>query len=338
MTVLHLDLDQRGYDINIGRGLLSRAEEFLNLQRRVLIVTDSGVPKEYAETVKNLSSEAVIFTVPEGEGSKSIETYSDILSEMAKLGMTRSDCVVAVGGGVVGDLAGFVSASYMRGVDFYNIPTTLLSQVDSSIGGKTAVNLGGIKNIVGAFYQPKAVLIDPDTLKTLPKRQVSNGLAEVIKMAATSDRELFEFMEKCEMNDENIEKIIINSLKIKKSVVEADEREGGLRRVLNFGHTLGHAIESAEGMSGLYHGECVGLGMLYVSAPEARERIYSLLKKCGLPTEYARVNEALDFVNHDKKLEGKSLSCVLVDEIGSFNIKKMTTDEFARIIKEGYNK
>ena len=233
MTKIHVNLAERGYEINIDRGLIDKADELFNLNRRVLIITDSGVPREYAEKVLKASRDGDIVTVNQGESSKSAECFIRLLEKMVEMGMTRSDCVVAVGGGVVGDLAGFVAASYMRGVDFYNIPTTLLSQVDSSIGGKTAINLGGVKNIVGAFYQPKGVIIDPDLLKTLPKRQINNCLAEAIKMSLTSDENLFDFICENDVN-ENIEEIIIRSIKIKKAVVEADEREGGIRKILNF--------------------------------------------------------------------------------------------------------
>ena len=174
-----------GYEIFLERGILSKVSNLLNLNRRVLIVTDSGVPEVYAKTVAQQSKTAFIVTVPQGEKSKNFENYKMLLSEMVSKGFTRTDCVVAVGGGVVGDLAGFVAASFMRGVDFYNIPTTVLSQVDSSIGGKVAIDFDGYKNIVGAFYPPKAVVIDGDTLKTLDKRQISNGLAESVKMALT---------------------------------------------------------------------------------------------------------------------------------------------------------
>lgn len=335
MTTLHLDLGERGYDITVGRGLLAKAGEYFNLKRKVFIVTDSGVPANYAETVAASAKESLIITVPMGEGAKSPEVFTHLLTKMVEFGMTRTDCVVAVGGGVVGDLTGFVAASYMRGIDFYNIPTTLLSQVDSSIGGKTAINLGGVKNIVGAFHQPKGVLIDLDTLKTLPKRQVSNGMAEVIKMALTSDSELFSFLEENEIDHENIEKVVVSSLKIKKYVVENDERESGLRKILNFGHTLGHAIEAEEEMRGFYHGECVALGMLATISDEARPSLVSALTKAGLPTEYkGNLEHALSFISHDKKCDGSLVSIIFVDTPGSFRIKKMTTEDFADLCRK----
>lgn len=334
MKTLHLDLGERGYDINIGRGLLSKVGDIFDLNRRVFIVTDSGVPSEYAEAVRMLCKEATVSVVEQGEGSKSIEVFASLLKEMLDFGMTRTDCVVAVGGGVVGDLAGFIAASYMRGIDFYNIPTTLLSQVDSSIGGKTAINLNGVKNIVGAFYQPKGVIIDPDTLKTLPKRQIANGLAEAIKMSMTSDAELFRIFEERELNDEILETVIEKSLIIKRSVVEQDELEGGLRKILNFGHTFAHAIEAEEDLHGLYHGECVAIGMLVCSSDKVRERLEPVLKKVGLPTEYKGDTEkALSFIAHDKKCEGDSVSAIFVDTPGTYRIEKMSVKDFCDIVR-----
>ncbi len=334
MTSLHLNLGERGYDINIGRGLIDRAGELLRLDRRVLILTDSGVPMEYALRVKEQCSEARILVVEMGEGSKSFSGLERVLSEMLDFGMTRSDCLVAVGGGVVGDLGGLAAATYMRGVDFYNIPTTLLSQVDSSIGGKTAINLGGVKNIVGAFYQPKVVIIDPDVLKTLPKRQLSSGLAEAIKMSLTSDAALFELIENGNIDD-NIEKIITDSLLIKKAVVEEDEREGGIRKILNFGHTFGHAVESEEEMNGLYHGECVAIGMTVVCSDKVKARLIPLLSKAGLPCEYkGDIEKALAFISHDKKCDGGRISVVFVDEIGSYRIEKIDVESFASHVRE----
>lgn len=334
MTTLHMNLGARGYDIHIGRGLLSQAGEIWNLDRRVFIVTDSGVPKEYSERIAACAKMAKIVTVPEGEGSKSAEIYANLLSEMVSFGMTRTDCAIAVGGGVVGDLTGFLAATYMRGIDFYNLPTTVLSQVDSSIGGKTAINLAGVKNIVGAFHQPRGVIVDIDTLKTLQKRQVANGLSEALKMSLTSDAELFSLFEAEEIGDHNIEKIITSALKIKKAVVEEDECESGIRKILNFGHTFGHAIEAQEEMHGFYHGECVAIGMLPVCSPDVKARLLPILKKLGLPYSYAGdIERALGFISHDKKCDGDKISIVLVNEIGSYEIKKMTVSEFAKAVR-----
>lgn len=340
MTTLKLDFGDRGYDITVGSGTLNNAAALMNLDRKVFIVTDSGVPKEYAEKIKSQAKSAMIFTVPEGEGSKSLSMLEAALKAMLEFEMSRGDCAVAVGGGVVGDLTGFAAATYMRGIDFYNIPTTLLSQVDSSIGGKTAVNLGGVKNIVGAFYQPKHVLIDNETLKTLPQRQISAGLAESVKMSLTSDSELFSLFEKeSALNFENIENIIVRSLMIKRAVVEKDEKENGLRKILNFGHTLGHGIEAEEEMRGLYHGECVALGMIPMCSEPVRNRLIPVLKKLGLPTEYrGNLDSALSFVIHDKKCKDNSLEAIFVDKVGEYRIEKMSVSDFSKLVKERLNK
>lgn len=320
--IIHLDLKENGYDIVVERGILEKAGEYLDLNRRVLVVTDSGVPEAYAKTLAKQCKAPIICTVESGEASKSLEAFEKLLHAMLNNGFSRKDCVVAVGGGVVGDLSGFVASAYMRGVDFYNIPTTLLSQIDSSIGGKTAINFGGIKNIVGAFYQPKKVLIDPELLKTLPQRQISNGLAEAVKVALTSDRALFEIFENKNI-DENIDEIIIRSLNIKKSVVEEDEKESGIRKILNFGHTIGHGIESSN-TQGLYHGECVALGLVPMCGEEIRPRVISVLKKCNLYNlvdfDWEKIKEA---AFHDKKADGDYVTVTTVDEIGSFEMKKM---------------
>ena len=321
------------YNIVLERGALYFANKYLNLSRKVLIVTDSGVPTIYSETIAAQCSEPFIVTIPQGETSKSFENYKLLLQKLVEYGFTRSDCVVAVGGGVVGDLSGFVAASFMRGIDFYNIPTTVLSQVDSSIGGKVAIDFCGIKNIVGAFYPPKCVVIDSDTLKTLPERQISNGLAESVKMSLTSDEELFSIFENEDVL-ENIDKIIERSLKIKKSVVQEDERETGIRKILNFGHTLAHAIESQNNMQNLYHGECVALGMIPMCEQKVRERLLKVLKKLDLPTSVnLKTQEILSAVSHDKKLKGDTISVIFVEEIGKFIIKEMNITEFSEMLE-----
>lgn len=315
-----------GYDIVIRRGILKRAEEFLNLKRKVLVVTDSGVPKEYSQTIADKAVEALTIVIQKGESSKNFDNYKMILETLLGADFTRSDCIVAVGGGVVGDMAGFAAATYMRGIDFYNIPTTVLSQVDSSVGGKTAIDFGGYKNTVGAFYPPKCVLIDANTLGTLDERQISNGLVEALKMAVTFDDELFSIFEEGAALS-RIEEVISRAVNIKKTVVEADEREAGMRRVLNFGHTLGHAIESSSG--NLLHGECVGIGMLYMCSQAVRERIKSALEKLNLPTladvDFLKMREA---VIHDKKAAGDMITTVFVNKIGSYEFRKEKTEEF----------
>lgn len=335
MNILNMNLGANSYPIIIGRGLLERVAEFFNLDRKVFIVTDNGVPNKYAETVKNLCKCATVKTVAQGEASKSFKTLEDLLFAMSEFGMSRGDCVVAVGGGVVGDLSGFAASIYMRGVDFYNVPTTLLSQVDSSIGGKTAVNLGCVKNSVGSFKQPKAVLVDVDTLATLSKRHWRNGICEAVKMAVTSNRALFEKFENLSEEElyNDIEEIVTEALKIKKAVVEEDECEKGVRKILNFGHTFGHAIESEEGLSGMYHGECVALGMLALTSGSVKERLKTVLEKLSLPTRYdGNKEEALSYISHDKKCTQNGVSVILCPKIGEYNIKNMSLEEFRDLV------
>ena len=333
MTTLHLDLPQNGYDIILERGGLEHAGEFLQLERRVLIVTDGGVPAQYAKKVAAQCKSPTVVTVPTGEESKSFPVFELLCRKLLEGGFTRTDCVVAVGGGVVGDLAGFAAASYMRGIDFYNIPTTVLSQVDSSIGGKVAINLDHVKNIVGAFYQPKRVLIDPYVLKTLPRRQIANGLAEAVKMSLTSDAELFSLFESGNV-EEHLETVIERSLRIKKYVVEQDEKEMGLRKILNFGHTLGHGVEALNSLHGLYHGECVALGMLPMCSDDVRRRLTPVLKALGLPTEITvDIEEVLENASHDKKCAGDDISVVWVEKVGSFELRKMPLSEWKEQIR-----
>lgn len=325
--IIPVNADNGCYDIVLERGSLKKAGQLLELDRRVLVVTDEGVPPEYAGCVASQCREAIVVTVPRGEGSKSFEQLERLLSAMLEASFTRGDCVVAVGGGVVGDLSGFAASCYMRGIDFYNIPTTLLAQVDSSVGGKTAVNFGGVKNIVGAFYQPKKVIIDPETLKTLERRQLMAGLAEAIKMAATSSAELFEIIENSEDLDADLPEIIRRSLCIKRDVVEQDPKENGLRRILNFGHTVGHAVEGFN-KGKLLHGECVALGMPPMCSGEALERVTKVLKKYGLPTEIEQsADELMPYLKHDKKMTADLVKVVLVDKIGQFRICDMRPED-----------
>lgn len=330
-------LSHGSYNITLERGMLKKSSSVLNLDRKVLIVTDSGVPSEYSEVIAAQCKLAFIETVPIGEESKSLSVFEKLCKAMLEHGFTRSDCVVAVGGGVVGDLAGFVAASYMRGIDFYNIPTTVLSQVDSSVGGKTAVNFMGVKNIIGAFYQPKAVLIDPDVLKTLSERHFSNGLAEAVKMSLTFDKELFELFENGDAH-EHIETVIEHSVKSKCTVIEQDEKESGLRKVLNFGHTVGHAIESVEGLGGLYHGECVALGMLPMCSDSVRRRLESVLKKLNLPTEYhGDIEKLMKAASHDKKFSGDKVTVITLRDIENYGMEEWTPSELFERMKEFFS-
>lgn len=322
MSVLHVRAGE-GYDVTVERGALQKAGQLFGLGRRVLIVTDTGVPAAYVNAVAAAAKQAHTVVVEAGEGSKTLPVYGRLLSTMLQENFDRHDCVVAVGGGMVGDLAGFAAATYMRGIDFYNVPTTLLAQADAAVGGKTAVNADGVKNAVGVFRQPRGVLIDPDVLQTLPPRLFAEGMAEIVKMALTSDAALFDDLS-AGLYRTDIETVLLRALTIKRDVVERDEFEKGQRRVLNFGHTLGHGIEAAAG-GDLLHGECVALGMIPFCAPAVRQKLLPLLKTLGLPTTCACDPAAVTAaVRHDKKADGETITVVTVPAIGTYEEKTMT--------------
>lgn len=335
---MRISIDVKGgsYDIILERGCLGKAAELINTDRKCLIVTDEGVPAEYAECIASQCREPVTAAVPQGESGKSMQQLERLLTIMLENGFTRSDCVIAVGGGVPGDLAGFAAATYMRGIDYYNIPTTVLSQADSSIGGKTAVNLAGVKNIVGAFWQPKGVLIDPDTLKTLPDREKAAGMAEIVKAGIIADAKLFEAIEaETEREDftpeslysgrPGIEPLLEAALRVKKRFVEEDERESGERRKLNFGHTIGHGIES---VTGLLHGECVAAGMVPMCSDELGQRLTPVLEKLGLSAIIEADAEAVfEAMLSDKKMKGGQIAAVYADIPGESYIRMTSPEE-----------
>lgn len=330
--ILSVSLPGHSYDIVIEKGSLKKAGELLNIKGKALVVTDSGVPKSYAKTLLSQLENAVLFTFPQGEENKNVNTLLSICEKLLSENFTRSDCVIALGGGVTGDMAGFASAIYMRGIDFYNIPTTLLSQVDSSVGGKTAVDFEKAKNLLGAFHQPKKVIIDPELLSTLSERQISNGFAEAVKISVTNDKELFEIFENGQAK-EKLEEVIYRAVKAKRDVVERDEKETSLRRVLNFGHTLGHAIESSAGLDTLLHGECVALGMIPMCGEKIKGRVKNALHSVGLKTEFDYDKEKVkEFLKHDKKANGKNVCIVRSDEIGTFRFENVRLSELEKML------
>ena len=331
-TKLTMNLGERSYDIILKNGALENLYQFARLDRKVAVVTDSGVPAEYAQRVADQCRESTIITVPQGEASKSFKVLETVLRQMLEFNMGRGDLVVAVGGGVVGDLAGFAAAIYMRGIDFINCPTTTLSMIDSSIGGKTAVDLGDTKNIVGAFWQPKLVIVDPATLSTLPRRHYINGLAEAVKAGLLADPELFAIFEKGDI-DTQISEIIYRSLRFKKNVVEQDETERGMRKALNFGHTIGHGIEAVKGIKGrrtvgLFHGECVALGMLpMIESKALQKRVRAVYRRIGLPTRTTYNKEkVLAEMLHDKKVQGGQITVIKVPGLGCWRAETIPVE------------
>ena len=331
-TKLTMNLGEQSYDIILKNGALENLYQFARLDRRVAVVTDTGVPAAYAQRVADQCKDARIITVPQGEGSKSFKVLESVLRQMLDFHMGRGDLVIAVGGGVVGDLAGFAASIYMRGIDFINCPTSTLSMVDSSIGGKTAVDLDETKNIAGSFWQPKLVIVDPDVLATLPRRHYINGLAEALKGGILADPELFAIFESGDI-DAQINEIIYRSLRFKKNIVEQDEKEKGMRKALNFGHTIGHGIEATKGIKGrrtvgLYHGECVALGMLpMIESKALQKRVRGVYRRLGLPTRTAYDKEkVLAEMLHDKKAQGGQITIIKVPGLGCWRAETIPVE------------
>lgn len=333
---LHMDLGQNSYDIILERGSIHRLKDEVNLHRKVMIITDDGVPTRYAEAITKQCKEAYVHVIPQGEGSKCLARYQELCEDLLKKHFSRKDLIIALGGGVVGDLSGFVAASYMRGIDFIQVPTTTLSQIDSSIGGKVAIDLDQVKNIIGAFYQPSLVCIDPDTLSTLSHRHYINGLIEALKAGLIYDSSLFACFENGNI-ETDIELIIEKALRVKKDVVEKDEKELGLRKILNFGHTIGHAIESSYHLSELYHGECVALGMLFFIKDEhLKQRVLNVYEKLGIrKTVPYDVKQVLSIMKNDKKANANQVDVVTVQTCGEAMIETLRFEEIEEILRGG---
>jgi 3-dehydroquinate synthase len=353
VSTVSVSLGERSYDIQIQAGLLDRIGEQLKglgLTGRVGLVTDRHVARHYAKhilgTLKKLDIEAVPIVLAPGEQSKTLKTIEHILDVLARHRFERSSFLIALGGGVVGDLTGFAAAIYQRGIPFIQIPTTLVAQVDSSVGGKTGVDHRLGKNLIGAFYQPRAVWIDPLTLRTLPAREWVAGLAEVIKYGIIADTEFFAYLERemaglLKRQPGTIAAVVKRSCEIKAAVVSADEREADRRRILNYGHTIGHALEALGGYEMLIHGEAVGIGLVQeadlaryqgICDPDVVERIRTLVKAAGLSDRMpawppARIWKAM---LHDKKVSRGQVVAVWPERIGAVRIAPIEENVFHR--------
>lgn len=354
MALLQVPLKNNKYDIAIERGALEHcglaAKAVLKRGAKVLIITDKNVGSLYEETVKNALAlegiETVTMVLEPGEGSKSFKTLQSIYSFAFENKLTRADAILALGGGVLGDVAGFAASTIFRGIDYLQVPTSLLAQVDSSVGGKVAINTEYGKNLVGAFYQPKHVLIDPNTIKTLAPYYFMDGMAEVIKYGCIKSSALFETLSnKYDQIDDLLENIIEQCCAIKAEVVLKDERDTGERMLLNFGHTVGHALERAYSKNGLSHGCGVFIGMcvmakygeeLNITEKGTAKRIIECGKRYGLSDAYPidDMNTITDAMNLDKKADSREISIVLLKDIGKSIILKVNKKEFIEDICE----
>ena len=354
---LSINLGERSYPILIGEGLLSNTELLAQhiQSRNLMIVTNEVVAPLYLHQLKAALPDKQLHQIilPDGEHTKSMATFNHVLDALVTARLNRDAGIIALGGGVIGDMAGFAAACYQRGVDYYQIPTTLLSQVDSSVGGKTAVNHPGGKNLIGAFHQPRCVIADTQVLNTLPDRELRAGFAEVIKYGLIRDLDFFNWLEQnaqrvLAKDTQALTYAIKRCCEIKAEVVGIDERENGLRAILNFGHTFGHAIENAMGYGEWLHGEAVAAGMVlasemskrlgYVSSDELH-RIVDLIKASGLPLEAPRigVDKARELMSMDKKVHAGQLRLVLLQSLGTALItNQYPADVFTATLQSGF--
>ena len=355
MRTVKVELGSNSYDIYIGNSLNGELENFISstkFSNKAMLVTDTNVGKIFSSaiqsTLENAGLDVKLVTIPAGETSKSLAEAEKIYTAAIEFGLDRKSAVFALGGGVVGDLTGFIAATYLRGVPFVQIPTSLLAQVDSSVGGKVAVNHKLGKNLIGAFYQPKAVFIDLDMLKTLPKREIASGLGEIVKYGVISDPELFKYLEDnasqtLALEFGVMEHIIARSCEIKADVVSKDEKEGGLRRILNFGHTIAHSIEEATGYSKYTHGEAVAIGMIgaaHISKALGRideltvERLQNLINKLGMVSraENCDTEHMFKALFRDKKTINGKINWVLMDSIGTVSIVNDVPEDIVRSV------
>jgi 3-dehydroquinate synthase len=355
---IRVELGDRGYDIHVGAGLLDESGELISAACRgknAAIVTNRRIGELYAhrlvESLGEAGISAQVIIIPTGERFKTLSTVARVYEKLLDQRLDRGGMVIGLGGGVIGDMAGFVAATYLRGVDFVQVPTSLLAQVDASVGGKTGVNLKRGKNLVGAFHQPKIVIVDVSVLRTLPAREFRSGLAEVIKHGIIRDGDYFEFLERDlprikRLDPEVLERTIARSCEIKADVVRQDERESGLRRILNFGHTVAHSVESLTAYRKYRHGEAVGIGMVSaalvsremgLTTSETVERIVKVLKASGLPYKmppelsHAEIVSAMGF---DKKVSHGRLHAVLIRGIGTaFDTDEVTPEMWHRALE-----
>lgn len=338
------------YEVKIACGLLQSAGAEIRAVTKAqtaAIITDSNVGPLYEEALRNQLQNAgfrtVTFVFPAGESSKNAETYLNILAFLAENHLTRSDVIVALGGGVTGDMAGFAAATYLRGIAFVQVPTSLLAMVDSSVGGKTAIDLPQGKNLVGAFYQPLLVLCDCDTLKTLPDESFLDGCGEIVKYGVLGDAALLTRLQR-EKTNFDLEAVIARCVEMKRDIVNADEFEGGVRQLLNLGHTLGHAVEQRSNFT-LSHGCCVAIGLAVVTRAAAKEglctdacaeEILRTIDALGLPSKTEESIESLmDVMLSDKKRSADTITCVIPKEIGSCYREKMSISRLKNFMEAG---
>ncbi|CDC42649.1 3-dehydroquinate synthase [Firmicutes bacterium CAG:449] len=330
---LNVNLKDKSYEVIVERGIIKNITPYVDIEKKFLIVSDDRIPNVYINTIKKQLKKVDVFIFPHGENNKSLKNYQLVIDKLIQGDYSRKDYIIALGGGVVTDLAGFVASTYKRGMNLINIPTTTLAMVDASVGGKVALNFDKLKNVIGSFYHPNCILIDIDTLETLPKRHYINGVIEALKTGMIGDKELYNIFFNGDYRD-HIEEIIYRSLQYKIKIVEQDEKEENIRKVLNFGHTFGHAYETYFLMKNYLHGEAVALGIVTISKDKPYlEDIKKIFTKWGIKLNInVEKDKIINIIRNDKKCDDDIVDLIIVDEIGKSKIVPTKIEDLSRYL------
>lgn len=330
---LNVNLKDKSYEVIVERGIIKNITPYVDIEKKFLIVSDDRIPNVYINTIKKQLKKVDVVIFPHGENNKSLKNYQLVIDNLIQGDYSRKDYIIALGGGVVTDLAGFVASTYKRGMNLINIPTTTLAMVDASVGGKVALNFDKLKNVIGSFYHPNCILIDIDTLETLPKRHYINGVIEALKTGMIGDKELYNIFFNGDYRD-HIEEIIYRSLQYKIKIVEQDEKEENIRKVLNFGHTFGHAYETYFLMKNYLHGEAVALGIVTISKDKPYlEDIKKIFTKWGIKLNInVEKDKIINIIRNDKKCDDDIVDLIIVDEIGKSKIVPTKIEDLSRYL------
>ena len=330
---LNVNLKDKSYEVIVEKGIIKNITPYVDIEKKFLIVSDDRIPNVYINTIKKQLKKVDVVIFPHGENNKSLKNYQLVIDKLIQGDYSRKDYIIALGGGVVTDLAGFVASTYKRGMNLINIPTTTLAMVDASVGGKVALNFDKLKNVIGSFYHPNYILIDIDTLETLPKRHYINGVIEALKTGMIGDKELYNIFFNGDYRD-HIEEIIYRSLQYKIKIVEQDEKEENIRKVLNFGHTFGHAYETYFLMKNYLHGEAVALGIVTISKDKPYlEDIKKIFTKWGIKLNInVEKDKIINIIRNDKKCDDDIVDLIIVDEIGKSKIVPTKIEDLSRYL------
>lgn len=330
---LNVNLKDKSYEVIVERGIIKNITPYVDIEKKFLIVSDDRIPNVYINIIKKQLKKVDVVIFPHGENNKSLKNYQLVIDKLIQGDYSRKDYIIALGGGVVTDLAGFVASTYKRGMNLINIPTTTLAMVDASVGGKVALNFDKLKNVIGSFYHPNCILIDIDTLETLPKRHYINGVIEALKTGMIGDKELYNIFFNGDYRD-HIEEIIYRSLQYKIKIVEQDEKEENIRKVLNFGHTFGHAYETYFLMKNYLHGEAVALGIVTISKDKPYlEDIKKIFTKWGIKLNInVEKDKIINIIRNDKKCDDDIVDLIIVDEIGKSKIVPTKIEDLSRYL------